>query len=124
MPFAFFKVPCDGGDDAARSLNACLASRRVVTVTREFVASGAESFWAFCVEHRSDGGASAPPGRGGGRIDYREVLPPDQFKRFARLREVEGLGEQRVAKYAAAVLEVMRESEDTEQSSAPDAKKE
>ena len=87
MAYAFFKVACDDAGGAAEALNACLGSRRIVHVTKEWVVEGADSFWAFCVEYR-EAGAASPAERTFGKIDYREVLPPAQFEVFAKLRKV------------------------------------
>jgi ribonuclease D len=62
-------------------------------VHREFVAAGLESYWSFAVEvsapatSAAGADASAPPASGRTRIDYREVLPPEQFAIFAQLRQ-------------------------------------
>ena len=60
-----------------------------MTVKKEFVADGENSFWTFCVEYLE----SAPGGTGGtslsGRpkVDYKELLKPGEFEVFSRLRE-------------------------------------
>ena len=53
-------------------------------VDRTFVSAPAAG-WAFCIEYLDgpvDGGR-----RSGKRIDYKELLSPDQFTVFSRLRE-------------------------------------
>lgn len=85
MAFAFFQVPTDAGAELARPLNAFLATHQIVRVTRQWCEAGRESAWAFCVEYLQG------PGSGFGlaataKVDYREVLPPEQFEVFARLR--------------------------------------
>ena len=85
MAYAFFKLPCDGGAD---ELNQFLRAHRVMTVTKQWVEAGAESFWAFCVEYRDGEAAGAGGFKPMGKIDYREVLPPAQFEVFAKLRDV------------------------------------
>jgi superfamily II DNA helicase RecQ len=87
MPFAFFQLPTDASPEVAAPLNAFLRSHRVVRVTRQWCEAGQESSWAFCVEY-----LDGPPPAGGAfpgataKIDYREVLPAEQFEVFARLR--------------------------------------
>lgn len=49
---------------------------------------GANSFWAVCVAYLDGPTPTASRKGGRQRIDYKEVLPPAQFKVFARLREL------------------------------------
>jgi superfamily II DNA helicase RecQ len=62
----------------------------VVRVERELVHDGARSFWAICVVWLSTP-KSAEREKGSKprqRVDYRQVLSPDQFKVYVRLREL------------------------------------
>ena len=49
MRFRFFAIPVAGSEEAEEALNACLAGHRIVSVDREFVSDGWNSFWAVCV---------------------------------------------------------------------------
>jgi superfamily II DNA helicase RecQ len=53
-------------------------------VQREFVDHGENSFWALAVEYMPVGGGDA---KKRSRVDYKEVLSPDDFLVFAKLRE-------------------------------------
>ena len=84
MRCTFFSIPAMGGDSA--DLNHHLATVRVLSVDRQFVANGAESFWAVCVLSHLDN--QRPPLQGKkSSIDYKEVLSPEDFAIFASLRE-------------------------------------
>jgi superfamily II DNA helicase RecQ len=83
MPYAFFQIPPDAGPEVAAPLNGFLRANRIVRVTRQWCEAGKDSTWAFCVEY-VDGGVG--PGQVTAKVDYREVLPPEQFAVFARLR--------------------------------------
>ena len=93
MAYRFFTISVRDEGPAAADLNGFLRSRRVLSVDRRWVDQGWESFWSFCVDYlESSGGATggAPPGRNGtnrGKVDYREVLSPEDFAVFARLRQ-------------------------------------
>ena len=69
-------------------MNSFLRSHRVLTVRKEFVADGGNSCWAFCVEYLEGEPAGGlrlgvkPP-----KVDYREVLKPEEFELFSRLRD-------------------------------------
>lgn len=74
-----FFVPLGDGGEAQEALNAFLRSKRVLGVERVFARTG----WAFCVEWLEGGrDAVRPPPK----VDYREVLTPEQFAVFSRLR--------------------------------------
>lgn len=91
MSFEFFQIPVTGGD-AAEALNRSLRGGRITSVRREFVAAGENSFWAFCVDRVEAPGQAGARGSGGSstreRVDYKEVLPPEEFAVFSRLREL------------------------------------
>lgn len=151
MQMAFFSVPARGDAGLQEELNVFLRSHRVLTAHREFAGQGENAFWALAVEYL-DGPVALPSdaGRGGKatKVDYKEVLSPEDFALFARLRdwrkavaekegvpiyavltneqlaavaakrpvsaaalrEVEGFGGARAAKYGAAVLELVAAS--------------
>src|SRR5271157_3702380 len=89
MQLRTFVLPVKNLGEAEAEMNAFLRGRRVLAVKKEFVAEGENSFWTFCVEYLE----SAPGGLGtgglGGRpkVDYKEVLKPEEFQVFSRLRE-------------------------------------
>lgn len=87
MPFAFFQIPADASFELAAPLNAFLRRHRVVRVNREWSATGQGSHWAFCVEYL-DGPATAGTDTPMAKVDYKELLPPEQFEVFARLRSL------------------------------------
>jgi superfamily II DNA helicase RecQ len=147
MQLKVFLLPIKNVTAAEAEMNAFLRSHRVLAVKKEFVCDGENSFWTFCVEYLESAPASPGPGNGGGRpkVDYKEVLKPEEFEVFSRLRDwrkdtaekegvpvyvvftneqlaeivrkrvanktqlngIDGVGDARVEKYGAAVLERM-----------------
>lgn len=88
MAYAFFKVPCSPESGASDLLNDFLRRHAVLSVQREWVSAGEASFWAFCIQYQE---ATAVSGKAGSigqapKVDYKDLLPPDQFEVFARLR--------------------------------------
>jgi hypothetical protein len=78
MAFKFFTIPLRDVLSAESELNAFLGSHRVLGVDRQMVDRGANSFWTLCVEYLPGVvSAAAPSFDKKGRIDYREVLPPE-----------------------------------------------
>ncbi len=87
MAFEFFTVPIQDGGPAEQELNAFLRSRKVLSVDRRWVEQGASSFWSFCVDYLENA-AQTSAGSARGKVDYKEVLSPEEFAVFAKLREL------------------------------------
>lgn len=87
MQLKTFMVPVKDAASAEAELNTFLRSRRVLTVRKEFMADGENSFWTFCVEYLD--GQLVAPGAGArvGKVDYREIMKPEEFAVFSKLRE-------------------------------------
>jgi superfamily II DNA helicase RecQ len=92
MPFKFFHVRCVDPVAAADELNQFLATHRILAVEKRFVECGENSYWSICVDYPAtkqtqDTGSPTSQTKKN-RVDYREVLTPDQFGQFVRLREL------------------------------------
>jgi superfamily II DNA helicase RecQ len=87
IQYKFFTIPLKATREVETELNHFLRSQRVLTVHREFVSQGENSFWTMAVEYLSDGGGDTRKPLGKKRVDYREVLPPDDFGIFVKLRD-------------------------------------
>ena len=89
----FFVIPALNPQAAQATLNQFLGQHRVVAMEKQWLSLAADSHWSICVTVAA-GQAALPamlklPGSKGERpdkIDYREVLPPDDFAVFAALR--------------------------------------
>ncbi len=79
--FNTFFVPVSDDGRAQEELNAFLRSKRVLTVEKAFAGNG----WSFCAEWLE--GGKPQTGRSKPKVDYREVLNPEQFELFSRLRD-------------------------------------
>ena len=85
MQIRTFVLPIKNLAEAEAEMNAFLRAHRVLAVKKEFVPDGENSFWAFCVEFLDPPGpmlGGKPP-----KVDYRELLKPEEFEVFSRLRE-------------------------------------
>jgi superfamily II DNA helicase RecQ len=90
MAIKVFCVPISECTESEKELNIFLRSHRIVTMERRFVDQGTASFWTFCVDYL-DTPASNASFRGSsnrGKIDYKEVLSPEDFAVFAQLRDL------------------------------------
>ncbi len=84
MKLQFFTISVHGSH-GADELNQFLSTHRVSSINRQFVADGQNSVWSVCVTYE----ASDPPHpatKQKVRIDYREILPEDQFALYVKLR--------------------------------------
>lgn len=84
MRLDFFTISILNPEPQAEELNRFLADHKVFKIDREFVNDGDGSFWSVCVtsgnRHSQQGGRKPS-------IDYREVLSPEDFSIFSRLRD-------------------------------------
>jgi hypothetical protein len=88
MQLKLFIVPVKNLSLPEGEMNAFLRSHRVLAVRKEFVCDGENSFWTFCVEYLESAPAgSATPGGKLPKVDYKEVLKPEEFEVFSRLRD-------------------------------------
>ena len=87
MPFEFIQIPATGLGAAKEVLNQLVRERRIVSIRKEFVAHGDDSFWAFCLEYL-DGGGSARDRFTPEKLDYKVILSPVDFAVFDRLRKL------------------------------------
>ena len=91
MAFEFFKVPVHDPGAFAGELNAFIAGHKVASIRKKFVDCGENSFWAICVDYQLHGEAAATASNANtsrNRIDYKTILPADEFVVFSQLREL------------------------------------
>ena len=89
MQFSFCNIPIDSSDSLAmEEMNAFLRAHRILEIDRQFVKMEHGGLWTFCISYVEraktgiDNKATKP------KIDYREILPPQQFAVFAELRKI------------------------------------
>ena len=81
MQLKVFVVPLKNIEIAECEMNAFLRGQRVLTVKKEFVSDGDNSFWTFCVEYLNAAPLANSPSQGKSpRVDYRELLKPEEFE--------------------------------------------
>jgi hypothetical protein len=87
MQLKLFVLPIKNLGAAEAEMNAFLRGHRVLAVKKEFVADSENSFWSFCVEYMDGAGAGALVADRAPKADYKEVLKPEEFEGFSRLRD-------------------------------------
>ena len=80
-------VPAKYPEATEPELNAFLRGHRVLAVRKEFVSDGENSYWTFCVEYLNSPNGAMPGPPKGPKVDYREVLKPQEFEVFSRVRD-------------------------------------
>lgn len=90
MVFKFMTIPIQYGMEAAEAeLNAFLGSHKVLSVDRRWVDLGFSSFWSICIDYLESPSrvSSSQRSEVKNKIDYKEVLKPDEFTVYALLRQ-------------------------------------
>jgi superfamily II DNA helicase RecQ len=85
IQYKFFIISVKNQLEAEEEFNRFLRSGNIINITKEFVPQGDNSFWYMAVEYHTGAGTSTPEKRA--RIDYREILSPEDFALYAKLRE-------------------------------------
>lgn len=89
MAFKFFLIPVRDNSAVEAELNAFLCGHRILSVDRRWVDLGYDSFWSLCVDYLEGDPRAGDTGRNRSRTkDYKEVLSPDDFAVFVKLREL------------------------------------
>jgi superfamily II DNA helicase RecQ len=81
---SFFVSPF-GERSVTDELNAFLRSHRIINVEKRLIDGERGTGWVFLVEYGNDGGGKNPPAQQQ-RVDYREVLTPEEYALFDKLR--------------------------------------
>lgn len=86
MQYKFFSIPVMNSGQTEADLNHFLRSQKVLSVRKEFVNNGDNSFWALAVSCQMTG-EDAGKGFSKGRVDYKSVLSAEDFSLFVKLRD-------------------------------------
>lgn len=91
MPMRTFMIPVTDGGEACDAMNQFTRHVRVLSTDRRFVELGLQSYWSILVDYLDVKPETVSEGEGRtksrSKIDYREILAPEVFALFAKLRE-------------------------------------
>ena len=90
MQIKIFTVPVVTDERDLEELNHFLRSHKVIDVKREITQYNGNGCWTFCITYMSDNHTVSPRDSEGKqkKIDYKEVLEPAAFDRFAHMRKL------------------------------------
>ncbi|MCO6460286.1 MAG: HRDC domain-containing protein [Saprospiraceae bacterium] len=83
LQIKLYTIPVTKTEDADE-MNKFLRSVKVLETIQQIVAGPNGSYWCFCIKYY-EGGMALQTTRE--KVDYKDVLPPDKFTIFSKLRE-------------------------------------
>ena len=90
MRLYFFTIPAKFPDEMQQTLNAFCTHHRVLTIDKQFVELGNESYWSICVTVMQGDVPDAAKITDGkkGAVDYKEKLGEQDFAIYVQLRNL------------------------------------
>ena len=91
MQIKIFSIPIGGDNSIVEEMNLFLRANKVIDIKKDLAMLDGSSCWTFCITYLQDNRQSAAttPKQGSGtKVDYKEVLEPAVFERFAALRKI------------------------------------
>ncbi|MEQ8702819.1 MAG: hypothetical protein RIC19_02810 [Phaeodactylibacter sp.] len=90
MQMKFFTVPVYDPAEAEAAVNAFLRGNRILQIDRHFESLPGGGAWVICVEYLPNMAPGMRKSREGKKpkVDYKEALAPEVFKRFETLRTI------------------------------------
>jgi len=108
MQIKMFTIPVFGGEALLDEMNAFMRGHKILQTEKQLAVFGSNACWCFCVSYMD---SDYKPTRIKPRIDYKEVLDEQTFKKFSELREVRKriASEQDIPAYAVFTDEELAE---------------
>ena len=85
MQIKIFSIPIIGGEKLNDDMNVFLRSKKILDIESQLVTLQENAFWTFKVKYIDEAVGSTSNEKV--KIDYKEVLDEESFKRFAKMRE-------------------------------------
>lgn len=83
MQIKLYSIPIPGGELLNEEMNVFLRSKKILSVEQQFVQNALSAYMCFCIKYLDEQAEREKI-----KIDYRQVLDEETFKRFSRLREI------------------------------------
>ena len=88
MQIQIFSIPIGGDASILDEMNHFLRANKIIDVKKDLAMMDGNSCWTFCITYMQDGKQADVPYGKQSKVDYKEVLEPEVFERFAALRKV------------------------------------
>lgn len=81
MSLKFFVVPVHDSIASEEELNGFLASHKILSIDRQLIDQGVNSFWAICVDYLTStrGETGQNPNLSRNRVDYKFIMSASRF---------------------------------------------
>ncbi len=86
MQFKSFIIPVSNAAKSEAEMNAFLRSHKIISVSKELITNGENSFWSVLAQYIDDTTLSNEKLKGS--IDYKELLSKEDFTLFSQLRDL------------------------------------
>lgn len=83
MQIKVYTIPIIGGENMNEEMNAFLRSKKILHVEKQFSTTSQNGFWSFCISYIEESTTADKA-----KVDYRQVLGEEGFKRFSKMREI------------------------------------
>ena len=90
LQYKFFSIPLQHESGPETELNNFLRSVNTITIHKDLVCQDSRFYWAIAVEYvtgTKKEGKSVHKNESGKKVDYKEVLSPEDFTIYAKLRD-------------------------------------
>lgn len=88
MQIKLFTIPVGDGGSALAEMNTFLRGNKILEVENQLVNNEHGAYWCFCVRYIEKSFVPSSEMKRAGKVDYREKLSDEAFKRFSKFREV------------------------------------
>ena len=92
MQIKIFNIPIGAEDGQMDEMNHFLRANKIIDIKKELAMIDGNSCWTFCITYML---ASKPTELANGKtsgsstkVDYKEVLSPEEFEKFSNLRKL------------------------------------
>jgi superfamily II DNA helicase RecQ len=86
MQIRLFTIPIGDNGTALNEMNGFLRAHKILEVENQLISNENGAYWCFCVRYIENIINSI--GESKSKVDYKEQLDEDTFKRFSKLREI------------------------------------
>ena len=89
LHYKFFSIPVNTSTDIEQEMNEFIKNHKIASIKKEFVNNQENTCWFFLIEYFEEiHDKDKKSGKNiKNAIDYREVLSPEIFTRYAKIRE-------------------------------------